>query len=338
MWHCKARFILLGLLFWSVIPGAYASCSWNGQIGPTLFSAINSSLTINSLNSSVGSRLSDIGGVSGTPSWQTQCSGNESAGYTNQAGVITPAIANSEKGPIYNINALPGIGYSLSDTSLYNNGPNYFKPYGTVTAPGGSFSFDATAKLRIDFWRTGDLITGQYCLPAGTAMGYVRFDALTVTRLVMSNGLCVNVVGPTCTISSSSKNIAVPLGDQHVSQFTQIGSSTPSKGFNINLLACSNVKAVLLQFNATADSDYPSAAQQGVIQLQATANQAAGIGVQLLKGDGVTPMPLNSQQSVWQGASTSAITLPFSVRYLQTRTRVTPGQANALAQFVVAYQ
>ena len=337
MGNHKVRFTLQCLLLWSWAAVCQASCNWNGQIGPTQYSATNTSITVNSLGTSIGSRVADIAGVSGTPSWQTQCSGSESAGYTNQAGAAVPAITNSEKGPVYNISALPGIGYSLSDTSLYNS-PNYFKPYGTVTAPAGGYSFDATSKLRIDFWRTGDLTTGQYCLPAGTTLGYVRFDNLTVARVVMSNGLCANVIGPTCTISTDSKNISVPLGDQLVSQFTGIGSSSPGKGFNIKLLSCSNVQAVLLQFNATPDSDYPNAAQQGVIQLQATANKATGIGVQLLKGDGVTPMPLNSQQSVWQGTSTPAISLPFSVRYLQTRASVTPGQANALAQFVVAYQ
>ena len=332
------RLVMLSSLLLLGIPlTTQASCSWNGLVGPTLYGATNSSITVNSLGTSIGSRVADIAGVSGTPSWQTQCSGSESAGYTNQVGATAPAIGNSEKGPIYNINALPGLGYSLSDTSLYSS-PNYFKPYGTVSAPAGSYNFDASAKLRIDFWRTGNLTTGQYCLPAGTTLGYLRFDNLTVLRVVMSNGLCVNVVGPTCTVSTDSKNISVPLGDQQISQFSGIGSGSPGKRFNINLLSCSNVQAVLLQFNATADSDYPNAAQQGVIQLQSVANKATGIGVQLLKADGVTPMPLNSQQNVWQGASTPSLSLPFTVRYLQTKASVTPGQANALAQFVVAYQ
>lgn len=333
----QARFILHCLLLWSMATASHASCKWREQIGPTQYSATNSSITVNSLSTSIGSRIADIAGVSGTPSWQTHCSHNRSAGYTNQVGAMAPAIGNSEKGPIYNINALPDIGYSLSDTSLYQS-PNYFNPYGTVTAPPGDYPFDASAKLRIDFWRTGELTTGQYCLPAGTTLGYVRFDSLTVVRVVMSNGLCANVVGPTCTISTDSKNISVPLGEQQASQFTGIGSGSPGKAFNINLLSCSNVQAVLLQFNATPDSDYPNAAQQGVIQLQASPDRATGIGVQLLKGDGVTPMPLNNQQSVWQGAAPPAISLPFTARYLQTRVRVTPGQANALAQFVVAYQ
>lgn len=316
---------------------ARASCSWQaGQIGPTLYGATNTSLTVSSLGSSVGSRVADIAGISGTPSWQSQCSGTESAGYTNQVGATTSAFT-SEKGPVYPITAIPGIGYSLSDTQLYGS-PNYFQPYGTVSAPAGGYAFSADAKLRLDFWRTGTLTTGQYCLPAGTAMGYVRFDNLTVVRLVMSSDLCINVVGPTCSVSTGSKSISVPLGSQSASQFSGIGSSSASQHFNIDLLSCSNVKAVLLQFNATADSDYPNAAQQGVIQLQAVANKASGVGVQLLKGDGTTPMPLNSQQTLWQGSSASSLSLPFAVRYLQTKSSVTPGEANAIAEFVVAYQ
>lgn len=338
MRYTTSCFILQTLLLGSSINLAHASCNWNGQIGPTLYSTTNSSITVNSLNTSIGSRVADIAGVSGTPSWQTQCAGSESAGYTNLAGGTAPVIGNSEKGPVYGITSLPGIGYSLSDTALYNNTPNYFQPFGTVSAPAGNYSFDATAKLRIDFWRTGTLTTGQYCLSAGTSLGHVKFGSLIVTQVVLGNPLCVNVVGPTCSISTDSKNISVPLGSQHVSQFTGIGSTSQSKSFNINLLSCSNVKAILMQFNATPDGDYANAAQQGVIQLQNVASKATGIGVQLLKGDNITPVPLNSQQSMWQGSSTPNISLPFAVRYLQTRSTVTLGEANALAQFVVAYQ
>lgn len=316
---------------------AHASCSWqDGLVGPTLYSATTSSLSVNSLGSSVGSRLADMAGIDGSGAWRTQCTGNESAGYTNQVGA-TAAVFTSEKGPVYPISAIPGIGYSLSDTKLYN-WPNYFQPYGTVSTPSDLYDFDASAKLRLDFWRTGALTTGQYCLPAGTVLGNVRFDNLTVARLVVSNGLCINVVGPTCTVSTGSQNISVPLGSQSASQFSGIGSSSASQHFNIDLLSCTNVKAVLLQFNATADSDYPNAAQQGVIQLQSVANKASGVGVQLLQGDNSTPMPLNSQQAVWQGGATSSLSLPFAARYLQTKASVTPGEANAIAEFVVAYQ
>lgn len=333
----KQTFIILFSLMLLLSRQASASCNWqDGLVGPTLYGATNSSLSVNSLGTSIGSRVADIAGVSGTPSWKTQCLGTESAGYTNQVGSSAP-VFNAEKGPVYPISAIPGIGYSLSDTQLYSS-PNYFRPYGTVSAPQGAYYFSADAKLRLDFWRTGTLTTGQYCLPAGTVLGNVRFDNLTVVRLVVSNGLCVNVIGPTCTVTTGSKNISVPLGSQNASQFNGIGSSSGSRRFNIDLVSCSNVKSVLLQFNATADSDYPNAAQQGVIQLQNVANKASGVGVQLLKGDGSTPMPLNSQQAVWQGSSTSSLSLPFAVRYLQTKGRVTPGEANAIAEFVVAYQ
>ncbi|MGL4206303.1 MAG: fimbrial protein [Aeromonadaceae bacterium] len=336
MRHVNARFILQLLLFWSVAQLAHASCQWDGPPLGTTYNAVNDEIDVNMINTSIGSRLSDIGGIDGSPSWQTKCNGGESAGYTNLAGSTVPALS-SEKGPVYNISALPGIGYSVSGSSLYGS-PNYFMPYGSVQAPAGGYSFDASAKLRLDFWRTGPLTTGHYCLPPGTTLGYVKFDNLTVASVVMSNGLCANVVGPTCTVSTDSTNISVPLGNQSISQFTGIGSSSLSRGFNINLDSCSNVKAVLMQFNATPDGDYANAAQQGVIQLQNVASKATGIGVQLLKGDNITPVPLNSQQSMWQGSSTPNISLPFAVRYLQTRSTVTPGEANALAQFVVAYQ
>ena len=95
MGNHKVRFTLQCLLLWGMATASHASCSWNGQIGPTQYSATNASITVNSLGTSIGSRVADIAGVSGTPSWQTQCSGSESAGYTNQAGAAVPAITNS---------------------------------------------------------------------------------------------------------------------------------------------------------------------------------------------------------------------------------------------------
>ncbi|MDH1507870.1 type 1 fimbrial protein [Aeromonas caviae] len=328
-------YALLLALSWN--PAALANCSWkDGLVGPARYSAPNSSLTVNSINTAVGQRVGDIGGMDGTPSWKSNCSGSESAGYSNLVGATAPAIGSSEKGPIYNITTIPGIGYSLSDTALYNT-PNYFRPYGEVKAPIGDYYFDATSKIRVDFWKTGNMTTGQYCLPAGTLLGNVRFDNLTVVEARLTNGLCVNIVGPTCTVSTDSKNITVPLGTQQAQQFTGIGSSSASRNFNIHLQSCSNVYAVLMQFNASADPDYANAAQQGVIQLQAGAQNATGIGVQLLNS-ALLPQPLNNRQEVWRGAPASNLTLPFAVRYLQTRSQVTPGQANALVQFVVAYQ
>ena len=66
---------------------------------------------------------------------------------------------------------------------------------------------------------------------------------------------------------------------------------------------CGNVYAVLMQFNANA-------AHKGLCRYQ----------------------------EGWCSTPASNLTLPFAVRYLQTRSQATPGQANALVQFVVAYQ
>lgn len=332
--------LLLGLLLtasWHSI--AEASCSWAGGMpGPSRYAGTANPITVDVTYRRVGDRLSDIGGMGGNPSWKTNCSGQESAGYYNSVGPQQPALTNSEKGALFAMTAIPGIGYSLSDTNLYQ-GPqhSYFSAYGSIRAPQGEFYFDAGNKVRVDFWKIGDTQAGSYCLPAGSQLGYVQFDGLRVFEARLSNQLCIHIQQPTCAVSTASKNITVDLGSYQQSRFTQGGQTTNSKPFNISLNNCSRVEAIDIQFNANPDPDVSNAALNGVVQLDHGGSlSATGVAVQILDNRG-NPQKLNQAQSVWQQANGN-VDLPFAVRYIQTRQQVTAGNANASIQFVMSYR
>lgn len=330
-----ASLLLLLMVCWP--HPAQANCSWSGgQTGPSRYLGTTSTISLNVLNSAVGQRLSDIGGMSGTPSWNSNCVGNESSGYTNEAGPISPVLTQSEKGPIYGFTQVPGIGYTLSDSNLYNGSNNYFRPYGSLSAPGGQFYFDASNKVRVDFWKTGNTTAGHYCLPAGTRLGNVKFGTLVVFEASLSNGLCIDVQGATCSVATASKNITVPLGSYSVNQFSGNNRNTTSHPFNIELQNCNQVQQVDVEFIATADPNTFNGAINGIVQLEQSAGHASGIAVQLLNAQN-TPLGLNQKISVWRGNQNS-VTLPFAVRYLKTSSQITPGHANAMMQFMVSYQ
>lgn len=335
------KFLLALLLGWVLQPMARAECNWSdGLPGPTIYQVQTSAnYPTNVTNMNVGERVFDVGGAEGAPSWKTSCSGGEQAGYDNSLGSPAPVLSG-EKGPIYEISKIPGLGYSLSDTQAYD-WPNYYRQYGTLNAPGGQYYFDASRKkMRIDFWMTGSLQVGRHCLNAGKLMGSVRFGNLDVIRVNLASGFCLDVVEPTCTVQTDSKQITVPLGNHLVTSFSGVGSVGSTVPFSIHLGACSNVSQVTIQFNAVADADYPSAAAAGVLSTAGSPSPAAtGVGIQLMDGRTSSPMVLLQPKVMWNGASgTTSISLPFGARYIQTRSMVTPGYAHGSAQFVLSYQ
>lgn len=339
------KFVLVLLLGWVLqLQMAQAECyRSDGLPGPTIYQVQTPSThTMSVTYANVGQRVWDVGGADGAPSWKTSCSGGEQAGYINLLGSDSPVLTG-EKGPIYEIAQVPGLGYSLSDTQAYdpNYNYNYYRQYGTLNAPSGQYYFNADSnKLRVDFWKTGSLQAGPYCLAAGTRMGSVRFGSLDVIHVNLASGFCLNVVEPTCTVQTDSKQITVPLGNRSVTSFSGVGSLGPTVPFSIRLGACSNVSQVTIQFNAVADADYPSAAAAGVLSTAGSPSPAAtGVGIQLMDGRTSSPMILLQPKVMWNGTSgTTSISLPFGARYIQTRSMVTPGYAHGSAHFVLSYQ
>ena len=334
------KILLVVLLGWGLQSIAWAECNWSdGLSGPTTYQVQTpANYTMNVTYAAVGQRVWDVGGADGAPSWKTSCSGTEQAGYNNMLGSPTPVLSG-EQGPIYEFAQIPGLGYSLSDTQAYDP-PNYYRPYGSLNAPAGQYYFDAGRKQRVDFWKTGGLQAGRYCIAAGTRMGSVRFGSLDVIDVVLVSGLCLDVVAPTCTVQTDSAQITVPLGNRPVTSFTGVGSVGPTVPLSIRLGACSNVSQVTIQFNAVADADYPSAAAAGVLSTAGSPSPAAtGVGIQLIDARTSSPMVLLQPKVMWNGsAGTTSIALPFGARYIQTQSVVTPGNAHGSAQFVLSYQ
>ncbi|HEI8868023.1 TPA: fimbrial protein [Serratia odorifera] len=149
---------------------------------------------------------------------------------------------------------------------------------------------------------------------------------------IMWNGTGkVNLTAVACAIGAS--NINVPLGDVLVTNFTGVGATPVSKGFNVGLNCDANAKVnVSLSGSANADianSDILALTNAG------TAGVADGLGVQILYNGS----PLKRDTNLLLKTSAGGVeTFPFAARYYQTKSVVKPGKANATATLNLTYQ
>ena len=274
--------------------------------------------------------------------WSYQSCGTTTtpAGYVNNVGAPAPIRDSdpSSKGPVYNITAIPGVAYSLSEGSLGKDPSNgqwsskYYQQKGTVYAY-DSGSFENNPDVRIEFWVTTErLIPGTYTLARGTQLGRVEFGSKTVWRIDLSVDV-IFIVTPSCTISTTY--ISVPLGSQSKSQFINVNDASASVPFNIDLTGCAANK-VNITINGTADPDYTNAITNGVLQLTQETGHATGVGIQLRRADH-SVLPLNTLYN-WKSTYTSgSFTLPLEARYIKNNAAVTAGKANSVANFVMSF-
>ncbi|WP_273868652.1 fimbrial protein [Serratia odorifera] len=149
---------------------------------------------------------------------------------------------------------------------------------------------------------------------------------------IMWNGTTnVNLTAVACTINAS--NISVPLGDVLATQFTGVGATPLTKGFNLGLNCDANAK-VNVSLSGTANSDI---ANSDILALTnaGTAGVADGLGVQVLYNGA----PLKRDTNLLLKTSAGGVeTLPFSARYYQTKSAVKPGKASTTATLNLTYQ
>ncbi|MCE0912381.1 MULTISPECIES: fimbrial protein [Pseudomonas] len=133
----------------------------------------------------------------------------------------------------------------------------------------------------------------------------------------------------------------VQLGSHPLADFKGVGSTTPAVPFNIRLSDCEDASApnptpanVHLILDG-ANGSVPTVPAEGRFSL-GTLSDAAGIEIQLLRGDG-SPMPLQSDESV-KPVSIGITQLDFQARYYQSAPTVKPGVAEGGLTFTVTYK
>lgn len=171
----------------------------------------------------------------------------------------------------------------------------------------------------------------------------------------------INISVPTCDISLASQRMTIQMGSHFKGDFSGIGTGTDWKDASIVLINCtqfygnSSAGGSGATFNGTSTtySIAPNRAElslaalggiedaaNGIMKLDAHAQKATGVGIQLsttrstsgkvdLSSPVIYPLPQD-------GSST--ITIPLYARYIQTENTVKGGVANGRLEYTISYQ
>jgi major type 1 subunit fimbrin (pilin) len=246
-----------------------------------------------------------------------QCVGGEQVGYLNGEGPTPPV-----SGTLFPI---PGTGVSWRYMTVSTT--NYGKAYGSYSASAGITSF--TGSHGIQLVVTGPITPGQV-VPAGKA-GYIQYGTLETFDMVLGNPITLVPVG------CNTPNVTVNLGSHRITELKGVGTYTASTSFNIALNSCpANMNSIRYEIDAvTPVVNSPNS----VVALSSSPSSAAGVGVQILDGNG-NPFPLDQPVTLsgYTPATGGSYSVPLQARYYQTAASVTPGWANSLLTFTMFYQ
>ncbi|MBL5902948.1 fimbrial protein [Serratia fonticola] len=142
------------------------------------------------------------------------------------------------------------------------------------------------------------------------------------------------IIDAACTVvNTPAKPLEVNLGKVAKSGFTQAGDKSAATKFTLQLSDCPNtVSTATVKFDGTSVNG-----DNSILALTQDAGVATGVGIQL-SDDSNTVLPLfaaSKSYSLQSGSVTN--NLDFVARYISTAAAVTPGPANATANFSINY-
>lgn len=141
-----------------------------------------------------------------------------------------------------------------------------------------------------------------------------------------------NIKVNTCELSAASQDLSVAMKTAVLGKARyQEGETFEPTPFSINISKCNSATAAAhVTFSGVAeahDSSILSLSQGG----------ASGLGIQLRDAHGEV-VALNTPSSRYALQPDITNTLEFSARYITTAAVLTPGQANAVADFAIEYE
>lgn len=161
------------------------------------------------------------------------------------------------------------------------------------------------------------------------ALSFLPPPVLAYDVLVSVTG---KLIGNTCTVSTDSKMLTVPLGNIGTQQFgVNRGVSNIKTPFFINLEECGpTFTGVKVRFVGTPDGD-------ATHLLKVDGGGATGVAVELLN-KGEEPLALNRQTEVLGIPGADSVQMKFHARLAATGSLVSPGPISAIATWVLEYQ
>ncbi|QRY79778.1 fimbrial protein [Pseudomonas sp. PDNC002] len=319
--------VLPGILLLGICDFSFAGCYNAGPVTTTL--NILQSLVINR-NTQPGTVIYDSHWKNGGDA-VIDCDGLYQFVVKYTAGYAAYDAANY----IYKT-SVNGIGirawYSNNSDPSYGYWP--LSPSGYYENVDGGYRFTPASNFRVQLIVIGPLTVGASPLTLPSPTAVVTYGGVTTNQVSFNNSL-ITIYGQTCTVTSPF-NQTVNLDAVQTFQFGGVGSSAGSvKPFSVNI----NCPAGMAVSYELQDSQGTGSLGPGVLANRAGAGMAQGVGVQILKSDGMTPLPLNTE--TFLGNSTydnQAMNVSLSARYYKTQSTVVTGDVNAVANVVMYYR
>lgn len=340
-----ARAALLALCLLGGAQGAMANCNiFPGSVGPPPSPAfvprtINMDMgtVIIPQNQALNSVIATRDFPLGAEAYGLLC--DASGGQAN--GVVWQGTVVPGETYIFTTN-VTGIGIRLSrfipdggaDSTGGATGTIVYYPHTQHFSAGATAKFYANSYFRVELIKIGP-VTGNGPLSSGTYTTYSGDDVKPLITTVLS-GNGITIITPSCTVGTGSRNISVPLGNVALSRFGGMGTTAGDKPFKIQLNCQPGQNAqnlVYLRMDATQD---PATSAPGVLKITGGTDIAGGVGIQVLDKD-ATPVPFGDDVLVGPSKD-GAYVLPYTARYYQTASTVTPGRADGTATFTLSYK
>lgn len=169
----------------------------------------------------------------------------------------------------------------------------------------------------------------KYALTVMVLSGAVNSAAFAADTTINVSG---NIISPTCTVSSESQTVSIPLGEVQANTIAAAKSFSPwSSNYTLNLTGCPSVTTkVNANFAGTADTNdangYANAASGG----------SKAVSTQLAKTDGTTFLKNGSSYgNVTVDKGNASFTV--KARLYSEKGSVAPGAVSSAVQVTFTY-
>lgn len=139
-----------------------------------------------------------------------------------------------------------------------------------------------------------------------------------------------SIVNAPCAINIGSGGHSVELGQYRVADFKAAGDVSAARLFNIKLDNCAT------ETYSKASITFNGATVGGNSEALAVNGGATGVGIQILQNDKALKVDGTTASSAFN-LNVGDNTLAFQAQYIALNSKVTPGAANATANFTVTY-
>ncbi|MCU7782450.1 fimbrial protein [Lelliottia amnigena] len=255
------------------------------------------------------------------------CSIGVADGYSKYT-LGSPTGQKYGENDIYSTN-IPGVGFAIcyaDCNSAITRGAWY--PFVTLNDPElnswvefNGFPWHFLLVVTGDVNNSGPITLGQY--------GESGIAGNAMARVVLTGG---TIKATECDLEQDKA--LIDFGGLPAEQFTSVGKTTQEKNFDIGLTCDgqANISVALEgQQNAeTSDTSILALTNSG------SQNIATGLGAQILYNN--SPLKLNEKIALKTTTGNVLETFSFSARYYQTKSVVTPGEANVVATLSITHQ